>query len=133
MLRDYYLMIAKTYSLSGCTDLYTHPKLTASRLYWDDHPPPLPRCLVFQPVSTNSTVSWKPPDPWMINGINQGYKLQAWKTHPQNSSEPYETLTVPPSPLPHALESAILLGLDKFTNYYITVLCFTNPGDGNRS
>lgn len=29
--------------------------------------------------STTIKVMWKPPDPWMINGINQGYKLQAWK------------------------------------------------------
>ena len=29
--------------------------------------------------STSIKVSWKPPDPWMINGINQGYKLQAWQ------------------------------------------------------
>lgn len=30
--------------------------------------------------STSIKVSWKPPDPWMINGINQGYKIQAWKS-----------------------------------------------------
>lgn len=29
--------------------------------------------------STSIKVSWKPPEPWMINGINQGYKLQAWQ------------------------------------------------------
>lgn len=30
--------------------------------------------------STTIKVSWKPPDPWMINGINQGYKVQAWQS-----------------------------------------------------
>jgi hypothetical protein len=29
--------------------------------------------------STAVQVWWKPPDPQKINGINQGYKLQAWK------------------------------------------------------
>ena len=28
--------------------------------------------------STAVQVWWKPPDPQKINGINQGYKLQAW-------------------------------------------------------
>jgi protein sidekick len=28
--------------------------------------------------STTILVTWKAPDPWMINGINQGYKVQAW-------------------------------------------------------
>jgi hypothetical protein len=30
-------------------------------------------------TSTAVQVWWKPPDPQKINGINQGYKLQAWK------------------------------------------------------
>jgi len=29
--------------------------------------------------STTIRVWWKPPDPQLINGINQGYKLQAWR------------------------------------------------------
>jgi len=29
--------------------------------------------------STAVEVWWRPPDPQMIYGINQGYKLQAWK------------------------------------------------------
>ena len=29
--------------------------------------------------STAVQVWWKPPDPQKINGLNQGYKLQAWK------------------------------------------------------
>ena len=28
---------------------------------------------------TTIRVWWKPPDPQLINGINQGYKLQAWR------------------------------------------------------
>jgi hypothetical protein len=29
--------------------------------------------------STAVQVWWKPPNPQQINGINQGYKIQAWK------------------------------------------------------
>jgi hypothetical protein len=43
-------------------------------------------------------------------------------------------MTVPPSLLdPLAEQSAIMAGLEKFTSYNITVLCFTDPGDGLRS
>ena len=31
--------------------------------------------------SSEIRVSWKPPQPWLINGINQGYKVQLWH-HP---------------------------------------------------
>ncbi|KAG7176448.1 sidekick-like 1 [Homarus americanus] len=83
--------------------------------------------------STTIKVSWKPPDPWMINGINQGYKVQAWRNEPEDAIEPDKTLTVPPNPYPDANESAELTDLDKYTEYYLTVLCFTHPGDGKRS
>jgi protein sidekick len=43
-------------------------------------------------------------------------------------------MTVPPSLLdPLAEQSAVMDGLEKFTDYNITVLCFTDPGDGIRS
>jgi protein sidekick len=29
--------------------------------------------------STAVQVWWKPPNPQQINGINQGYKIQAWR------------------------------------------------------
>jgi protein sidekick len=43
-------------------------------------------------------------------------------------------MTVPPSLLdPLAEQSVVMGGLEKFTDYNITVLCFTDPGDGLRS
>ncbi|RXG58556.1 Protein sidekick [Armadillidium vulgare] len=83
--------------------------------------------------STSVLVEWKPPHPWMINGINQGYKVQAWRKHPDNSSAPQMSVRVAPSPYPDANESTTVKNLDKFTEYYVTVLCFTHPGDGKRS
>lgn len=83
-------------------------------------------------MAVNSTaikVWWKPPNPQKINGINQGYKLQAWK-----DSVEYKSMTVPPSLFdPLAEQNAIMNGLEKFTEYNITVLCFTDPGDGKKS
>lgn len=83
-------------------------------------------------VAKNSTcvqVSWTPPDPQQINGINQGYKIQAWVGNEQRRS-----VSVPPSPFdPLAVQTGYLCELDKFTDYNITVLCFTNPGEGKPS
>ena len=43
-------------------------------------------------------------------------------------------MTVPPSLVdPHEEQSAIMSNLKKFTTYNITVLCFTDPGDGVES
>ena len=42
-------------------------------------PEAAPTSVSAEPVSSTSVrVSWVPPDPQLINGINQGYKLQAW-------------------------------------------------------
>lgn len=85
--------------------------------------------------SVNSTalrVHWTPPDPQLINGINQGYKLQAWTEESMGEmSEPAVTQTVAPSPFdPLATQTAMLSGLQPYTRYHVTVLCFTSPGDG---
>ena len=86
--------------------------------------------------STSIQVNWSSPFPQLINGINQGYKLQAWKSD-NHSHNPYgqlfkETLH-PPTPLPEGLQTAVMDGLEPYTNYYITVLCFTSAGDGPRT
>ncbi|XP_075159070.1 sidekick cell adhesion molecule isoform X3 [Haematobia irritans] len=87
--------------------------------------------------STAVRVTWTPPNPQQINGINQGYKIQAWRTQMIDGEEreiEEKMMTLPPSLLdPLAEQSAILSGLDKFQDYNITVLCFTDPGDGVRS
>lgn len=44
------------------------------------------------------------------------------------------TVTVPPSPFdPLAEQTSLIDGVLKFTEYRVTVLCFTSPGDGPRS
>ncbi|XP_033229948.1 protein sidekick isoform X4 [Belonocnema kinseyi] len=84
--------------------------------------------------STSVSVSWKPPNPQKINGINQGYKLQAWIGGNFSEENEYKSITVAPNLFnPLAEQSALINGLKKYTSYNITVLCFTNPGDGERS
>uniref|UniRef100_A0A182PUC6 Protein sidekick n=1 Tax=Anopheles epiroticus TaxID=199890 RepID=A0A182PUC6_9DIPT len=111
-----------------------------------------------QPInSTAVRVWWTPPNPQQINGINQGYKLQAWRFEKLSMSSTVaasgtgaiagtgdgsiklietemKELTVPPNLLdPLAEQSEVFNGLEKYTSYNITVLCFTDPGDGERS
>ncbi|XP_063972668.1 protein sidekick isoform X2 [Diachasmimorpha longicaudata] len=84
--------------------------------------------------STSIGVWWKPPNPQKINGINQGYKIQAWTGGNFTESNEYKFLKVPPSLFdPLAEQNAVISGLKKYTVYNITVLCFTDPGDGQRS
>ncbi|BES97569.1 Immunoglobulin V-set domain [Nesidiocoris tenuis] len=89
-----------------------------------------PGNVVVEPYnSTAVKVSWKPPNPQKINGINQGYKILAYQ-----GSKVKHSLTVPPSLLdPLEEQKAIMAGLDKFSTYNFTVLCFTDPGDGVQS
>ncbi|XP_072943917.1 protein sidekick isoform X2 [Epargyreus clarus] len=85
--------------------------------------------------STSINVSWTPPNPQKINGINQGYKIQAWRWDDTvNDNVEQRLVSVPPNLLnPLTEQTAIIGGLDKFTDYNISVLCFTEPGDGPRS
>jgi protein sidekick len=88
--------------------------------------------------STEIRVWWLPPDPQQINGINQGYKLQAWKGDPNEDGEekktPEATVTVAPNLLdPLSEQTSVIDSLTPWTAYNVTVLCFTSPGDGLRS
>ncbi|CAB3242123.1 unnamed protein product [Arctia plantaginis] len=96
-------------------------------------PPDSVRCEPFN--STALSVWWTPPNPQKINGINQGYKLQAWIWDEKEGTNIEQKLvSVPPNLLdPLTEQSALISGLDKFTEYNVTVLCFTEPGDGPQS
>lgn len=85
--------------------------------------------------STAIQIWWIPPDPQKINGINQGYKIQAWKYDPSSGTDvESKMITVHPNLLdPLAKQTAVMGGLEKFADYNITVLCFTDPGDGEIS
>lgn len=103
--------------------------------------------------STAVRVNWMPPDPQLINGINQGYKVQAWLSRNVSSSStngqsndfetntlypigfleqlPAREIIVAPSPFyQDGQQWAIIDGLEPYTTYDITALCFTSAGDG---
>ena len=51
-----------------------------------------------------------------------------------NNTIPEKTVAVPPSLFdPLAEQSALLEGILKYTDYQVTVLCLTSPGNGPRS
>lgn len=86
--------------------------------------------------STAIIVSWKPPNPQQINGINQGYKIQAYRYAMDDSPNKMEIITmkVPPNLInPLEDQNCTLGSLKKFMQYNVTVLCFTHPGDGVKS
>ena len=72
-------------------------------------------------------VNWNPPLPQHINGINQGYKVQVWLDNPQTQLAK-EVVVQHNSLMP--LQVATIDGLSPYTEYYVTVKCFTNGGDG---
>lgn len=61
--------------------------------------------------------------------------MQAWRWDPiEEVNVEKRVMSVPPSLLdPLAEQTAMMGGLEKFTSYNITVVCFTDPGDGERS
>ncbi|XP_044732733.1 protein sidekick isoform X2 [Chrysoperla carnea] len=129
--KDYNIQIA-AYNNKG-VGVYTEGAKIKTKEGVPEAPPTITR---IEPVnSTAIALSWKPPNPQKINGINQGYKIQAWRWDNQNGEMVEEKMmTVHPNLLdPLAEQSAIMAGLQKFSEYNITVVCFTDPGDGERS
>ena len=128
--KDYEVQIA-AYNRKG-TGTYTDPIKMKTREGVPSAPPTNVRAEATG--STTVKVWWQPPDPQKINGINQGYKLQAWRGDPKTISKPQRTVTVHPNLLsPLSEQTAVIENLDPWTAYNITVLCFTSPGDGARS
>ncbi|KAG9510748.1 Protein sidekick, partial [Fragariocoptes setiger] len=78
--------------------------------------------------STSVVISWEPPLPQLINGINQGYKIQAWSDALRTNLS--REVSVLPNPSPTSPQSHVVENLQPYTNYYMTVLCFTSAGDG---
>lgn len=108
------------------------------------------RALEAEAVSSRSIrVTWMPPDPQLINGINQGYKVQAWLStnvttaaddnydgqhhnygQQQRQQQPAREIIVPPAPFSDGQQAATIDNLEPYTTYDITALCFTSAGDG---
>ena len=132
--KDYEIQIA-AYNSKGVGSFAPHIKVKTR----EGVPSASPTDIRAQALDSSTVrVWWLPPDPQKINGINQGYKLQAWVGDPfdpaVSSKGPKATITVPPNLLNSLSEqTATLDKLNAWTAYNVTVLCFTSPGDGLRS
>ncbi|KAH8397906.1 hypothetical protein KR222_006052, partial [Zaprionus bogoriensis] len=128
--KDYIVQIA-AYNNMG-VGVYTEGAKIKTKEGVPEAPPTNVRVIALN--STAAQISWTPPNPQQINGINQGYKIQAWQQrHIEGEARDVEKrmMTVPPSLIdPLAEQTTILNGLDKFAEYNVSVLCFTDPGDG---
>lgn len=77
--------------------------------------------------STKVIVFWRPPPAQYINGVNQGYKIQLWLDRPQTQ---LAKEVVAPHNISSPDHSATIDNLLPHTDYFITIKCFTNAGDG---
>ena len=79
--------------------------------------------------STALRIVWLPPDASKINGVNLGYVIKA-----EQSDSTHKMLTVPPDPNdPYNYQTTYMYGLKKFTDYSVTITCYTGQGQGPAS
>lgn len=81
--------------------------------------------------STAILVSWNQTDPQLMNGLNQGYRVTAyifdsWK----HSKKLAKEIIATPAPIQSQGQEVIFSDLQPYTDFIITVSCFTSAGDG---
>lgn len=72
-------------------------------------------------------IEWAPPPPQHINGVNRGYKVKVWYDMHHTSLAKEQTV---PHNLASPNHSIVIDGLLPYTEYHISVECYTNAGDG---
>lgn len=82
--------------------------------------------------SKSVVVSWDPPPPQHLNGINQGYKVQFFYDDASHMNLA-KSVTVPPNLIPSTRHNTTVTDLQPYTKYFISVLCFTSAGNGPSS
>ncbi|XP_069185985.1 cell adhesion molecule Dscam1 isoform X2 [Procambarus clarkii] len=78
--------------------------------------------------STSLKVKWMPPLPAALHGVLQGYKVIYRPVHPTRFFHPDDLKEKTVATL-----STPILGLERYTNYSLTVSAYTRRGDGVRS
>ncbi|XP_071538392.1 cell adhesion molecule Dscam1-like [Panulirus ornatus] len=78
--------------------------------------------------STSLLVRWIPPPTTALHGLLQGYKVVYRPVHSSRFFHPDDLREKTVTTL-----STALLGLDRYTNYSVTVTAYTRRGDGVRS
>ncbi|XP_070621494.1 cell adhesion molecule DSCAML1 isoform X2 [Erythrolamprus reginae] len=77
-------------------------------------------------TSDVAVISWSEPPRSTLNGILKGYRVIFWSLYMDGEWGEMQNVTT-------TRERAELRGLDKFTNYSVQVLAYTQAGDGVRS
>eukprot|EP00062_Callorhinchus_milii_P022489 gi/632980353/ref/XP_007906987.1/ PREDICTED: Down syndrome cell adhesion molecule-like protein 1 homolog [Callorhinchus milii] len=72
------------------------------------------------------TISWSPPPRSTLNGVLKGFRVIYWSMHRDGDWGQMQNITT-------TKNRVELKGLEKFTNYSVQVLAFTQAGDGVRS
>jgi len=81
--------------------------------------------------STVVNITWSPPNPQYINGINQGYHIRALAADNSTSDVSMTVLSNTLNML--GVQRATMTGLSKYAVYAFMVACFTAQGDGPAS
>ncbi|XP_071549821.1 cell adhesion molecule Dscam1-like [Panulirus ornatus] len=78
--------------------------------------------------STSVLVKWTSPSPVAIHGVLQGYKVIYRPVHPTRFFHPDDLKEKTVTTL-----STAVVGLERYTNYSVTITAYTRRGDGVRS
>ncbi|XP_058866164.1 cell adhesion molecule DSCAML1 isoform X2 [Acipenser ruthenus] len=77
-------------------------------------------------TSDVAVLSWSEPPRITLNGVLKGYRVIFWSLFPDGEWGEMQNITT-------TRERVELKGLEKFTNYSVQVLAYTQAGDGVRS
>lgn len=81
--------------------------------------------------STAVTVKWTPPNQQFINGRNLGYKVLGKRLNDMPTE--FVVVVEQDQSNPTGVQQTVLRRLLKYTEYNITVLCYTSQGDGPKA
>uniref|UniRef100_A0A8C9T557 DS cell adhesion molecule like 1 n=1 Tax=Scleropages formosus TaxID=113540 RepID=A0A8C9T557_SCLFO len=77
-------------------------------------------------TSDEAVITWSEPPRMTLNGVLKGYRVVFWSLFPDGEWGEMQNITT-------TREQVELKGLEKFTNYSVQVLAYTQAGDGVRS
>uniref|UniRef100_A0A673Y100 DS cell adhesion molecule like 1 n=1 Tax=Salmo trutta TaxID=8032 RepID=A0A673Y100_SALTR len=77
-------------------------------------------------TSDEAVITWAEPPRLTLHGVLKGYRVVFWSLFPDGEWGEMQNITT-------SREQVELRGLEKFTNYSVQVLAYTQAGDGVRS
>ncbi|MEQ2203938.1 Down syndrome cell adhesion molecule-like protein 1, partial [Xenoophorus captivus] len=77
-------------------------------------------------TSDEAVITWSEPPRMTLHGVLKGYRVVFWSLFHDGEWGEMQNITT-------TREQVELRGLEKFTNYSVQVLAYTQAGDGVRS